>query len=302
MGKKVLGHPKILEKLVNFDRSSITRHTTSKLESLVQNPEFHPEAAEHASVAAKGMCLWVRALVQFNYVQREVRPKEKALAQAQKECRQLHRELKLKKVQLRTVQDALQTLLRQQAQKATERATTLATIRVNKQKIERAENLTGGLGTEMRRWVVSVRTLGINLTNLVGDVLLGAAFTSFLGPFPRHSREHCQESWQTIIAQQGVSSGGSFDFLHMYGDQVTFSDWVNNELPNDEYSKENALIMQHSLKSPICIDPQSQAYCWLRNSHPKLVVTRLADHKFTSLVENALQFGLPLLVLSLIHI
>ena len=75
MGKKLLGDPKILVKLVNFNKSNIPKSTIDKLDIMIKNPEFRPEKAEYASIAAKGMCMWVRALVQFNYVQREIRPK-----------------------------------------------------------------------------------------------------------------------------------------------------------------------------------------------------------------------------------
>ena len=70
MGKKVLGNPKLLNKLLNFNKDSLQKSTIEKLVKLVKNPEFKPEKAEFASVAAKGMCKWIRALVKFHFAQK----------------------------------------------------------------------------------------------------------------------------------------------------------------------------------------------------------------------------------------
>mmetsp|Transcript_2541 Transcript_2541/g.306 ORF Transcript_2541/g.306 Transcript_2541/m.306 type:complete len:108 (+) Transcript_2541:664-987(+) len=75
-GKKVLGDPKILERLIRYKRSSLPKTLMTKLEKFIQNEDFNPEMAKRASEAARGLCMWVIALVSFHKVLREIRPKE----------------------------------------------------------------------------------------------------------------------------------------------------------------------------------------------------------------------------------
>ena len=296
MGKKVLGDPKILEKLVTFDKVIISKNVIEKLENFIKNPEFDPEVASHASEAAKGMCLWVRAMVNLNYVQREIKPKEKALAEAQKHCDVLKKQLKIKKKELKGIQTQMEALLTEKSKKEKERESILQTIQRNKKKIDRAEKLIGGLGGEMQRWTVTTRLLASGLVNLVGDSLLGAAFIMFLGPFPRAYREICLEKWQTMITQHGVNSSQNFNLISMFSDPVAVREWIANELPNDDYSVENVLMLSNSLKYSICIDPQGQAYRWLLNTYPDVSITRFNDPKFITSMESAIQFGNPIII------
>ena len=296
MGKKVLGDPKVLEKLVTFDKVIISKNVIEKLENFIKNPEFDPEVASHASEAAKGMCLWVRAMVNLNYVQREIKPKEKALAEAQKHCDVLKKQLKIKKKELKGIQTQMEALLSEKSKKETEREEILSTIRRNKKKIDRAEKLIGGLGGEMQRWTVTTRLLASGLVNLVGDTLLGAAFITFLGPFPRAFREVLLEKWQTMITQHGVNNSQSFNLISMFSDPVSIREWIAHDLPNDDYSVENVIILNTSIKYSICIDPQAQAYRWLLNTYPEVAVTRFPEKSFITSMESALQFGNPIII------
>lgn len=221
MGKKVLGDPKILDRLINFDKSNTPKAIMEKLENFVSNPDFNAENAEHASIAAKGMCNWVIAMVKYNTVQREIRPKERALNEAQKLCETLQIQLKSKKKELKAIQKQLNSIIDIKNQKENEREQILQAIIKNKQKILRAEKLIGGLGGEMQRWTVTSRLLSSSLVNLVGDMILGSAFVTFLGPFPSSYREVCMERWQTLVTQQGVNTSENFNVMSMFGDAVT---------------------------------------------------------------------------------
>jgi len=54
--------------------------------------------------------------------------------------------------------------------------------------IDRGEQLVSGLGGEKVRWSASQLHLEDMYEKLVGDCLMAAAFTSFLGPYPNDYR------------------------------------------------------------------------------------------------------------------
>lgn len=71
-----------------------------------------------------------------------------------------------------------QTLLHTHAQAAVEREAKMCVGR-----LALAERLVGGLADENTRWGANVADLQGRLKNLTGDVLLGAAFVSYIGAF-----------------------------------------------------------------------------------------------------------------------
>ena len=56
-----------------------------RIRTYVTNPAFVPEQIARASVAAKGLCAWVRAIDFYNRIQVAVAPRKRALEQAERE-------------------------------------------------------------------------------------------------------------------------------------------------------------------------------------------------------------------------
>ena len=40
--------------------------------------------------------------------------------------------------------------------------------------------------------------------------------------------------------------------------------WINQQLPDDQNSIENAIFLKYSLKWPLIIDPQNQVVRWIK--------------------------------------
>ena len=51
----------------------------------------------------------------------------------------------------------------------------------------------------------------------------------------------------------------------MLGDPVAIRDWVIKGLPNDSVSIDNGVMARKANKWPLMIDPQVQAYKWIKN-------------------------------------
>lgn len=54
---------------------------------------------------------------------------------------------------------------------------------------------------------------------------------------------------------------------NVIGDEVKIVNWQKNGLPSDDFSTENAIIMDHSERWSLCIDPQMQANKWLKEQY-----------------------------------
>jgi dynein heavy chain len=77
--------------------------------------------------------------------------------------------------------------------------------------------------------------------------------------------------------------------------------WTNQEqLPNDDFSIDNAIILKNSSRWPLMIDPQIQANNWIKIKEQKnelKIIRPNKSHKELELIlENTIQFGFPLLL------
>ncbi len=68
-------------------------------------------------------------------------------------------------------------------------------IELCKARLERADKLTSGLGSEHERWKESVAILDAKIHQLVGDVFVAAACISYYGPFTGVFREKLVTKW-----------------------------------------------------------------------------------------------------------
>jgi dynein heavy chain 2 len=76
--------------------------------------------------------------------------------------------------------------------------------------------------------------------------------------------------------------------------------WKKEKLPADSLSMENAIMILNSLKTPLIIDPATQATEWLKNSlrsaNDNVEVLNHQDPKYNTLVELSIRFGKILII------
>jgi len=76
----------------------------------VTNPEFDPTKVAKASSAAEGLCKWVLAMEIYDRVVKVVAPKKEKLAHAEATLAATMEQLKLKRAELKEIEDRLASL------------------------------------------------------------------------------------------------------------------------------------------------------------------------------------------------
>lgn len=84
-------------------------------------------------------------------------------------------------------------------------------IELCRQKLVRAEKLTGGLKNEHERWKVSVAILDERIKQLIGDVFVASAGIAYYGPFTGVFREKLVEKWVEKCKEIEVPVSEKFD-------------------------------------------------------------------------------------------
>ncbi|KAM4581026.1 dynein axonemal heavy chain 11 [Odontesthes bonariensis] len=290
-----------LQALVSYDKEHIQESclTVVKQEYL-RNPDFHPDLVWTKSTAAAGLCAWTINIVRYYEIYCEVIPKRRALSQANAELETATSKLLAVQNKLADLDASLQSLTAQFERATAEKISCQEEVTRTTQTIELANRLVKGLVSERERWSQAIVQYENQQKTLCGDVLLTAAFVSYLGYFTSQYRaELFNNAWIPFLESQKVSVPltDGLDPVLMLTDDATVAAWHNQGLPNDRMSTENAAILTTSERWPLIIDPQQQGIKWIRNRLGSVLrVVQLGQKGYLDVIEQALVCGETVLI------
>ena len=131
-------------------------------------------------------------------------------------------------------------------------------------KLQLAELLIGSLKNERESWEKQLVKSKEDLVNLEGDILISSGIIAYLGVFIRDYRDECIKNWGSMLRELGINSTENVSLNSVLGNQVKISKWNSQGLPQDEFSIDNAIMLDYSDRWALMIDPQMQANIWLR--------------------------------------
>lgn len=101
---KYMSEKDFLKQLIEFDRDNIPNDIITKIrKQFINDPDFKPVWVREASVAAEGLCLWVRALDEYDKVNKFVTPKWQKAKEAEEKYKVTMEGLWLKQAELKIV-------------------------------------------------------------------------------------------------------------------------------------------------------------------------------------------------------
>lgn len=295
--KKVMGESNFLSQIKNYDKDHVSSVINNKIKKYVDQPAFKAEEVKKVSGAACALCIWVHAIYIYANVAKEIAPKRQRLKEATDS-------LAIKQAGLAEAEAALAIVTKKLADLQVQYDTSVGEKNALKEesemledKLDRADKLVSGLAGEYTRWQGAIGEYNEQLVKIVGDALVGAAFLSYAGPFETSYRTILMRQWSVAIFQQKLPMSESFNFTTFLGKATDIRDWNIQGLPKDDFSTENGVISTRGRRWPLMIDPQGQANRWIRNMEgSKLKIIDLKMNGYLREVENAVQYGFPVLL------
>uniref|UniRef100_A0A8C4J970 Dynein axonemal heavy chain 7 n=1 Tax=Dromaius novaehollandiae TaxID=8790 RepID=A0A8C4J970_DRONO len=296
--KRLLGDIRFLQSLHEYDKDNIPPAYMAIIrKQYLTNPEFVPEKVRNASTAAEGLCKWVIAMEFYDTVTKNVAPKKLKLSQAEGKLKIAMDGLRKKQAALKEVQDKLAVLQQTLESKKQEKADLENQVDLCSKKLQRAEQLIGGLGGEKTRWNETALELGRQYINLTGDILISSGIVAYLGAFTSSYRQViCR--WALLCKTKDIPCSDDFSLTNTLGEPVKIRAWNIAGLPSDMFSIDNGIITSNARRWPLLIDPQGQANKWIKNMEKanSLHIIKLSDTEFVRTLENCIQFGTPVLL------
>jgi len=293
---ELLSDPKLIDRMKEFDKDNIPSAVIDKVMPLYISEDFEPEKIKKSSLAAMGICKWVRAMVVYDKVAKEVGPKKQKLAKAEAEVAEAEETVALKQAELKEVMDMVADL-EAQLQEANDKAKMLQKQQKDcAAKLTRAEKLIDGLGGEQASWTKKSNQLGKDYNNLTGDILIASGILAYLGVFTTAYRSEAVTKWIDKLTTLQVPASKEFTLQGCIGDPVKMRQWVIDCLPNDSLSIDNAIILDNSRRWPLMIDPQNQANKWVKKTWGDALKVLRLNMNYVRELENAIVFGNPVLL------
>jgi len=227
-----------------------------------------------------------------------VAPKRAALAEAEQLLNVTMSALREKQAALKLVEDELGAL-QAEFDSATQKKVDLENqVDLCGKKLVRAHQLIDGLGGEKTRWEQFSKDLGQLYIDLTGDVLISAAVIAYMSPFTAAFRSRQLVEWISKCKGDKIPCSEQYSLATTLGDPVQIRQWNIDGLPTDNFSTDNGIVVFNARRWPLIIDPQGQANRWIRNMEKSssLQVIKLTDADFLRTLENAIQFGQPVLL------
>ncbi|KAG5220563.1 dynein heavy chain protein [Salix suchowensis] len=293
-------------RIVNFDTTNqMTRQVREMMKKdFLSRPSFNFETVQRASRACGPLVKWVIAQVRFSEILDKVEPLRNEVQSLETQAETTKKQAAAIIQMIAELEAKIKTYKEEYALLISETQAIKSEMERVQSKVDRSMKLLESLSSERGRWESGSRTFDAEMSTIVGDVLLSAAFLAYGGFFDQHYREVMWQEWSNHLVEANVKFKPELSFTEYLSTADDRLSWQSKSLPSDNLTTENAIMLKRFNRYPLIIDPTGQATKFLLNEYKdrKITVTSFLDDAFLKVLESALRFGSPLLIQDVEHL
>jgi dynein heavy chain 1 len=295
-----------IQRIVNFDTT--TQMTKSLRETMkkefLSRPSYNFETVQRASRACGPLVKWALAQVRFSEILDKVEPLRNEVQSLEKQAETTKKQAHAMVQMIAQLESKIERYKEEYARLISETQAIKFEMERVQSKVDRSMKLLESLSSERSRWESGSRTFEAEMSTIVGDVLLSAAFLAYGGFFDQHYREVMWQEWASHLTEASIKFKPELSFAEYLSTADDRLSWQSKSLPSDNLTTENAIMLKRFNRYPLIIDPTGQATTFLLNEYKerKITVTSFLDEAFLKVLESALRFGNPLLVQDVEHL
>ncbi|XP_049288218.1 dynein heavy chain, cytoplasmic isoform X3 [Anopheles funestus] len=285
--------------IVKLDTSHITDEVREKMKSkYLSNPDYNFEKVNRASMACGPMVKWAIAQVEYADMLKRVEPLREELSSLERQAETNIKHGKEVKELIAQLEQSIAAYKEEYAQLISQAQAIKTDLENVQAKVDRSIALLKSLVIERERWEATSETFRSQMSTIVGDVLLSAAFIAYGGYFDQHYRSNLFSTWCQHLQAANIQFRADIARTEYLSNPDERLRWQANALPTDDLCTENAIMLKRFNRYPLIIDPSGQATEFIMNEFKdkKITKTSFLDDSFRKNLESALRFGNPLLV------
>jgi dynein heavy chain 1 len=292
--------------IINFNNEKqMTKNLRVKMRNdFLSNPEFTYDKVNRASKACGPLVQWVEAQVSYAEILDRVGPLREEVAQLEEQALETRASAKAIENTITALEASIATYKKEYADLISETQAIKQEMSRVQFKVDRSVKLLDSLSSERTRWEEGSKSFEVQISTLVGDVLVAAAFLAYSGLYDQQFRKAMMEDWLHQLHLSGVSfkqHNPMTEYLSTADERLS---WQENSLPVDDLCTENAIILKRFNRYPLIIDPSGRVTEFLQKESKdrRLTVTSFLDDSFTKQLESSLRFGNPILIQDAEHL
>ncbi|XP_017478046.1 PREDICTED: dynein heavy chain 10, axonemal [Rhagoletis zephyria] len=294
--KGMMSDVSFLRSLMEMDCEALTAKQINACRAHMKGSNL--DDMDKISIAGAGLLKFVRAVIAFYEVYREVKPKKDRvdfLVQEQEIQIKLLSHLNQEIVKL---EGQLDQLNHRYAESMKQMKALTEMMRQAERRLIASNKLISGLSSERSRWAEDMENFRKQKINMIGQCLLCASFLAYTGAFSWEFRTAMViGDWLKDVQNRLIPVPSPFRIDDSLTTDVEVSTWSSEGLPPDELSVQNGILTVRASRFPLCIDPQLQALHWIRKREARqnLKTLSFSDSDFLKQLEMALMYGYPVL-------
>lgn len=270
----------------------------------ISNPEFTFEKVNRASKACGPLVQWVAAQVNYSDILDRVGPLKEEVSKLEEQALETKANAKAVENNIAELESSINTYKTEYAALISETQAIKSEMSKVQFKVDRSVRLLDSLSSERTRWEEGSKSFETQISTLVGDVLVAAAFLAYSGLYDQTFRKSMMDDWLHQLHLSGVqykSPNPVTEYLSSADERLG---WQENSLPVDDLCTENAIILKRFNRYPLIIDPSGRVTEFLQKEckDRRLTVTSFLDDTFTKQLESSLRFGNPILIQDAEHL
>ncbi|KAL4440929.1 hypothetical protein ABPG74_009342 [Tetrahymena malaccensis] len=290
--RQFLSNRQVLEQIINFDPDIITPQVRRGVQAQIMENEssFRKEVSYNASKAAGPMADWTIAVLKYSEVNEKVIPLKNNLKAIDQRLNSSRQKLQENENELQKLEGKVEQLKQDFASKTSQAEILKNELKKQEETLAVASSLLDKLGDEKVRWEAQAQSIEKEFKSFPVESLLAAGFTIYLSENDENQREKAIQEWKQMTKSQ------TFNYLKFLSSEGQMLKWKSEGLPGDSLSLENSVMIFHSSKTPLLIDPNTQATEWLKKNLGTIEVLNQQDPKFSNQLELSVLFGKTLLI------
>ncbi|KAG9237794.1 cytoplasmic dynein-like protein 1 heavy chain 1 [Amylocarpus encephaloides] len=286
--------------IVNYDNEKqMTKALRVKMRNeYLSNDDFTYERVNRASRACGPLVQWVQAQVNYSEILDRVGPLREEVGLLEDQALQTKAEAQAVENTINNLEQSIATYKTEYAALISETQAIKTEMSRVQFKVDRSVRLLDSLSSERVRWEEGSKSFETQISTLVGDVLVAAAFLAYSGLYDQQFRKNMMEDWLHQLQLSGINYKQHNPITEYLSTADERLGWQENSLPVDDLCTENAIILQRFNRYPLIIDPSGRVTEFLQkqNKDRRLTVTSFLDDSFTKQLESSLRFGNPILI------
>ncbi|XP_022824429.1 dynein heavy chain, cytoplasmic isoform X2 [Spodoptera litura] len=297
--RSVVMKDNFISTIVNFDTKNITDDVREKMRTrYLCNPDYNFEKVNRASMACGPMVKWAIAQIEYADMLKRVEPLRNELKALEDRAQSNVTAGNEVSELIAQLEKSIASYKEEYAQLISQAQAIKTDLENVQAKVDRSIALLKSLVIERERWESSSETFRSQMSTIVGDVLLSAAFIAYGGYFDQHYRQNLFTTWTAHLAAANIKYRADIARTEYLSNPDERLRWQANALPTDELCVENAIMLRRFNRYPLIIDPSGQATEFIMREFKerKITKTSFLDDSFRKNLESALRFGNPLLV------